>query len=61
MYILIYLFIYIGLDEENLLSHLLDQISPQIENETTVIEHSKYYNDVEFKNYYRMPIVRYTC
>ena len=39
-----------GLDERNSLSHLLDQISPEIENETTVIEHSKYYNDVEFKN-----------
>ena len=40
----------IGLDEENLLSYLLDQISPEIENETTVIEHSKHYNEVEFKN-----------
>ena len=38
------------LDEENSLSLLLDQISPKPENETTVIEHSKYYNDVEFKN-----------
>ena len=40
----------IGLNEENSLSHLLDHISPEIENETTLIEHSKYYNDVEFKN-----------
>ena len=40
----------IGLNEENLLSHLLDHISPEIENETTLIEHLKYYNDVEFKN-----------
>ena len=39
-----------GLNEENSLSHLLDHISPEIENETTLIEHSKYYNDVEFKN-----------
>ena len=38
----------IGLNEENSLSHLLDHISPEIENETTLIEHSKYYN--EFKN-----------
>ena len=28
----------IGLNVENSLSHLLDQISPEIENETTVIE-----------------------
>ena len=40
----------IGLNEENSLSHLLDHISPEIDNETTLIEHSKYYNDVEFKN-----------
>ena len=40
----------IGLNEENSLSHLLDHISPEIEHETTLIEHSKYYNDVEFKN-----------
>ena len=40
----------IGLNEENSLSHLLDHISPEIENETTLIELSKYYNDVEFKN-----------
>ena len=40
----------IGLNEKNSLSHLLDHISPEIDNETTLIEHSKYYNDVEFKN-----------
>ena len=28
----------------------MDQTSPEIENEITLIEHSKYYNDVEFKN-----------
>ena len=39
----------IGLNEENSLSHLLDQISPEIENETNLLEHSKYYNDVDFK------------
>ena len=38
----------IGLNEKNSLSHLLDHISPEIDNETTLIEHSKYYNDVEF-------------
>ena len=40
----------IGLNEKNSLSHLLDHISPEIDNETTPIEHSKYYNDVEFKS-----------
>ena len=39
----------IRLDEKNSLSHLLDQISPEIENKTTVIEHLKHYIDVEFK------------
>ena len=37
----------IGLNEENSLSNLLDQISPEIENETNLLEHSKYYNDVD--------------
>ena len=40
----------IGLNEENSLSHLLDKISPEIENETDLLEHSKYHNDVDFKN-----------
>ena len=39
-----------GLSEENSLSHLLDKISPEIENETDLLEHSKYYNDVDFKS-----------
>ena len=33
----------IGLNEENSLSHLLERISPEIENETDLIEPSKYY------------------
>ena len=40
----------IGLNEENSLSHLLDKISPEIENETGLLEHSKYYNDADFKS-----------
>ena len=40
----------IGLNEEKSLSNLLERISPEIENETDLIEHSKYYNDVDFKN-----------
>ena len=39
-----------GLNEKNLLPHLLDCISPEMENEASLIEHSKYYNDVEFRN-----------
>ena len=39
-----------GLNEDNLLQPLLDRISPEMENETNLIEHSKYYNDVDFRN-----------
>ena len=28
----------------------LDRISPEMENEASLIEHSKYYNDVDFRN-----------
>ena len=38
-----------GLNEKNSLPHLLDHISPEMENEASLIEHSKYYNDVEFR------------
>ena len=40
----------IGLNKGNSFSHLLVQISPEIENETNLLEHSKYYNDVDFKS-----------
>ena len=39
-----------GLDEKNSLPHLLDRISPEMENEASLIEHFKYYNDVDFRN-----------
>ena len=39
-----------GLNEENPLSHLIDAISPDSENESTLIEHSKYYGDAEFEH-----------
>ena len=39
-----------GLTEENSLVHLLDAISPQEENEADIIEHSKYYDDIDFNN-----------
>ena len=39
-----------GLNEENSLSHLIDAISPDSENESTLIEHSKYYGDTEFEH-----------
>ena len=40
----------IGLNEENSLSHLLDKISAEIDNETDLLEHSSYYNDDDFKS-----------
>ena len=39
-----------GLDERNSLPHLLDRISPEMENEASLIEHPKYYNDLDFRN-----------
>ena len=39
-----------GLTKENSLLHLLDAISPQEENEANIIEHSKYYDDIDFNN-----------
>ena len=38
------------LTEENALVHLLDTLSPLEDNEADVIEHSKYYDDVDFNN-----------
>ena len=38
-----------GLNEENSLTHLLDTISPDVENEAVLIEHSKYFDDLEFR------------
>ena len=42
-----------GLNEENSLIHLLDAISPDEENEAVLIEHSKYFDDLGFKNVLR--------
>ena len=42
-----------GLNEENSLTHLLDAISPDEENEAVLIEHSKYFDDLGFKNVLR--------
>ena len=39
-----------GLNEENSLSHLIDAISPDSENKSTLIEHSKYYGDTVFEH-----------
>ena len=36
-----------GLNEKNSLPHLLDRISPEMEN-ASLIEHSKYYNAIVF-------------
>ena len=35
----------IDLNEKNSLSHLLDQINPEIENDPNLLEHSKCCND----------------
>ena len=39
-----------GLNEENSLMHLLDVISPDEEDEAILFEHSKYFDDLSFKN-----------
>ena len=39
-----------GLKKENSSTHLLDAISPDEENEAVLIEHSKYFDDLGFKN-----------
>ena len=38
------------LTKENALVNLLDAIRPQEENEADIIEHSKYYDDIDFNN-----------
>ena len=40
----------IGRNENNSLSHLLETISPDMEDEFNVIEQSKYYDDTDFKD-----------
>ena len=39
----------IGLNENNSLSHLLETICPDMEDESNIIEQSKYYDDTDFK------------
>ena len=39
-----------GLNEKNSFPHLLDAIGPSVENESNLIEQSKYYDDHEFKS-----------
>ena len=48
-----------GLNEENSLMHLLDAICPNVENEAVLIEHSKYFDDLEFRTFYVNRIVTY--
>ena len=38
------------LTEETSLTYLLDEIAPNIENETQLIDHSKYYKDNRFSD-----------
>ena len=40
----------IGLNENNSLSHLLETISPDMEDVSNIIEESKYYDDTDFKD-----------
>ena len=39
-----------GLNEENSLMHLLDAISPDEEDEAILFKHSKYFDNLSFKN-----------
>ena len=39
-----------GLNKEKLLSHPINAMSSDFENESTLIEHSKYYGDAEFEH-----------
>ena len=39
-----------GLKENNCFSNLIHHISPNIENEIDIINHSTYYNDDDFKD-----------
>ena len=38
-----------GLNEQNSLTNLIKYISPDMENETDIMNHSRYYNDTDFK------------
>ena len=48
-----------GLNEENSLTHLLDTISPDVENEAVLIEHSKYLMTLSSEPFYKIRIVNY--
>ena len=55
-----------GLNEENSLSHLINAMSPDSENESTLIEHSRYYGNAEFEHavqqyYSKISILRINC
>ena len=39
-----------GLNKENSLSHLINAMSPDSENKSTLIGHSRYYCNAEFKH-----------
>ena len=43
-----YDFIHSGLNEENSLSHLIDSMNLDIDDEINMVEHSRYYNDTDF-------------
>ena len=39
-----------GLDHLNSLTHLIDHIDPDNESEVNLLEHSRFYNDINFIN-----------
>ena len=46
-----------GLNENDCLNNLLDNVSHELDNEFNIISHSKYCNDVDFKEMYRKKII----
>ena len=48
-----------GLNENNCLNSLLDNVSPEFENECDIISHTKYCTDVDFREILQEAIVRF--
>ena len=48
-----------GLNEENSLTHLLDTISPDVENKAVLIEHSNILMTLSSEPFYKIRIVNY--
>ena len=50
MYVCNYVYIYQNINESNSLVELIQHMDPDFEDEVNVIEHSKYYDEDEFKS-----------